>query len=147
MLEAYVTSDTATSMAIRDPAPNSQSRSTITVDKSFFQQHDISHVQAKYPACADYLTERLGRAISGRRQYLTYREEHHQKLAKNVEKIGFEDSRTGKSRRILQLISNSDQTTRATAPKQRLCPSWTVKTASTYSTKMTALRKPPSQHR
>jgi hypothetical protein len=99
----------ATSMAIRDPAPNSQSKSTITVDKSFFQQHDISHVQAKYPACVKYLTSRLGKAISGRRQYFIYREEHHQKLAKDVEKLGFEDSKTGKStKELLAHLINSD---------------------------------------
>lgn len=82
------------SMAIRDPAPNSQSRSFITVDKSYFETHDILHVQSKFPEANKILTERLGRAISGRRQYLTYREEHHQKLVKNVEKIGHEEPRT-----------------------------------------------------
>ena len=82
------------SMAIRDPAPNSQSRSTITVDMSYFEEYDISHVKAKFPVGSSFLTERLGRAISGRRQYLNYREQHHQKLAKNVEKIGFEEPRT-----------------------------------------------------
>jgi hypothetical protein len=82
------------SMAIRDPAPNTQSRSFITVDKSYFQNHDIQHVESKFPQAAGFLTERLGRAISGRRQYLSYREEHHQKLVKNVQKIGHEEPRT-----------------------------------------------------
>lgn len=81
-------------MSIRDPAPNSQFRSTITVDKSYFQPHDIQHVKEKFGTGNSYLVERLGRAVSGRRQYLTYREEHHQKLTKNVEKIGFEEPRT-----------------------------------------------------
>ncbi|KAF2786301.1 hypothetical protein K505DRAFT_260177 [Melanomma pulvis-pyrius CBS 109.77] len=82
------------SMAIRDPAPNTQSRSFITVDKSYYETHDILHVQSKFPQSDDFLTERLGRAISGRRQYLTYREEHHQKLTKNIEKIGHEEPKT-----------------------------------------------------
>lgn len=82
------------SMAIRDPAPESQLGGTITVDKSYFEEHDILHAQAKFPGCSDYLTERFGRAISGRRQYLSYRETHHQKLSKNVELIGFEQART-----------------------------------------------------
>ncbi|KAF1844871.1 uncharacterized protein K460DRAFT_99857 [Cucurbitaria berberidis CBS 394.84] len=93
------------SMAIRDPAPNSQSKSTITIDKSFYQQHDIQHVKEKFKACPDYLAERLGRAISGRRQYLSYREEHHQKLAKNIEKIGYE-------RPITEFTTNSTEATR-----------------------------------
>jgi hypothetical protein len=82
------------SMAIRVPAPNTQSRSFITVDKSYFEHHDIQHVESKFPQAEKFLTERLGRAISGRRQYLSYREEHHQKLVKNVERIGHEEPRT-----------------------------------------------------
>ncbi|RYP74981.1 hypothetical protein DL771_002629 [Monosporascus sp. 5C6A] len=82
------------SMSIRDPAPNDQSRSIITVDKSYFEEYDMQHAKAKYPGCADYLVERLGRANSGRRQYLSYREEHHQKLAKDVDLIGLEVPRT-----------------------------------------------------
>jgi hypothetical protein len=82
------------SMAIRDPAPNTQSRSFITVDKSYFEHHDIQHVESKFPQAEKFLTARLGRAISGRRQYLSYREEHHQKLVKNVERIGHEEPRT-----------------------------------------------------
>ena len=97
-------------MAIRDPAPIDQSRSIITVDKSYFEEHDILHAKEKFPGCADYLTDRLGRAISGRRQYLSYREEHHQKLAKNVDLIGFEEPRT-------EHTSNSTQA--APIPKAR----------------------------
>ncbi|KAF2185512.1 hypothetical protein K469DRAFT_576126, partial [Zopfia rhizophila CBS 207.26] len=67
--------------------------STITVEKSFFEEFDIQHVPEKFPTCEDFLVNRLGRAISSRRQYLTYREGHHKKLAKNVEKIGFEEPR------------------------------------------------------
>ncbi|KAJ4319287.1 hypothetical protein N0V94_003979 [Neodidymelliopsis sp. IMI 364377] len=79
------------SIAIREPAPNRQSR---TIDKSHFEHHDMLHVQAKFPNAAQYLTERLGRAISSRRQYLTYREIHHDKLSKGIEKLGLEAART-----------------------------------------------------
>ncbi|KAJ4369653.1 hypothetical protein N0V83_005415 [Neocucurbitaria cava] len=93
-VKTLITSLFRLSMAIRDPAPNSQSKSTITIDKTFYEQHDIQHVREKFQGVPDYLTERLGRAISGRRQYLTYREEHHQKLTKDIEKIGFEKPTT-----------------------------------------------------
>ncbi|RYP64021.1 hypothetical protein DL769_006801 [Monosporascus sp. CRB-8-3] len=99
------------SMSIRDPAPNDQSRSIITVDKSYFEEYDMQHAKAKYPGCAGYLVERLGRANSGRRQYLSYREEHHQKLAKDVDLIGLEASRT-------EHTGNSTEAT--TMPKARL---------------------------
>ncbi|KAF2491476.1 hypothetical protein BU16DRAFT_565175 [Lophium mytilinum] len=87
------------SMAIRNPAPNTQSGSTITADKSYYEDYDIEHVRAKFHEekfhnCDKVLMERLGRAISARRQYLSYREEHYKKLAKGVEKIGFEEART-----------------------------------------------------
>ncbi|KAF2814360.1 uncharacterized protein BDZ99DRAFT_380858, partial [Mytilinidion resinicola] len=82
------------SMAIRDPAPNTQSGSTIIVDKSYFEHYDIEHVKEKLPGCDKDLTERLGRAISARRQYLNYREEHHRKLTKGIEKLGFEEPKT-----------------------------------------------------
>jgi hypothetical protein len=80
-------------MAIREPAPDSQLQSTITIDKSYYESHDVLHVQAKFGR-EDFLAERLGRGISGRRQYLAYREEHHRKLSKNVETLGFEEPKT-----------------------------------------------------
>jgi hypothetical protein len=82
------------SKALRDPAPNTQLRNFITVDKSYFETYDIPHVQSKFPQAEVYLTERLGRAMTGRRRYLAYREEHHQKLTKHVEEIGYEEPRT-----------------------------------------------------
>ena len=82
------------SIAIRDPTPESQFRSTITVDKSHFHKHDIQHVEEKFKLDKRYLIDRLGVAISGRRSYLTYREEHNQKLSKHVEAIGIEEPRT-----------------------------------------------------
>lgn len=60
-----------------------------------YQQYDVEHVRAKFPDCAEFLVERLGLTISARRQYLTYREDHHNKLAKDIDKLGLEDSRTG----------------------------------------------------
>ncbi|KAL1601483.1 hypothetical protein SLS60_006398 [Paraconiothyrium brasiliense] len=82
------------SMAIRDPASDDRLQRTITVDKSYFEDYDILHAKTKFPDCAEYLSQRLGRAISGRRQYLSYRELHHQKLAKKAELIGLEQPRT-----------------------------------------------------
>ncbi|CAI6288348.1 unnamed protein product [Periconia digitata] len=92
------------SMAIRDPAPETQHRNTITIDKSHFEGWDITHTKSKFPDCAQYLQERLGQAISGRRNWLSYREEHHQKLGKNVELIGIEAPKT-------QYTSNSTEAT------------------------------------
>jgi hypothetical protein len=81
-------------IAIRQPAAYSQLQSTITIDKSHFEAFDKHHVRSKFRDCPEYLADRLGRAVSYRRHYLSYREQHHSKLAKNVESIGFEEPRT-----------------------------------------------------
>lgn len=51
-----------------------------------------------------YLVERLSRATSSRRQYLTYRKQHRQKLAKGTEKLGIEESKS-------EHITNSTEAT------------------------------------
>jgi hypothetical protein len=42
------------------------------IDKSHFRNFDIEHVRALFPEAPDYLVERLGKAISRRRQYISY---------------------------------------------------------------------------
>jgi hypothetical protein len=141
-IATFVTSLFRLSMAIRDPAPTNQSTRTISADKSYFEPHDILHVQAKYPDAAGYLSERLGRAISARRQYLSYREEHHQKLAKHVEKVGFEEPTTGELPKTMwSCIANMEQSIRATARRQHVCLKAIVKTVRTSSMKMTGHHK------
>lgn len=98
-------------MAIRDPAPDDRMQSIITVDKSHFENDDIRHVVAKFPHCPDYLAERLGRAISARRQYLSYREQHHEKLSKRQDLIGLEPPRT-------EYTSNSTEVTNLAKSKE-----------------------------
>lgn len=101
-IKAAITSLMRLSMAIREPVPDRQAR---CIDKSHFEQHDVSHVQAKFPSAPQYLNERLGRAISSRRQYLTYRELHHDKLSKGIDKLGVEAART-------EFTTNSTEATR-----------------------------------
>lgn len=101
-MRSLITSLMRLSMAIREPAPDRQVRS---IDKSHFEQHDMGHVQAKFPDIPQYLAERLGRAISSRRQYLTYREVHHEKLSKGIDKLGLEAART-------EFTTNSTEATR-----------------------------------
>lgn len=55
----------------------------------FNEDFDISHVKHKFPALQsnqkDWLTTRLGKAITQRRQYLRYCREHHDKTSKMPE--------------------------------------------------------------
>lgn len=53
---------------------------------NFDARYDIGHVKEKHGAAkrsSDWLLERLGKAITRRRQYLKYREEHHTKLSRD----------------------------------------------------------------
>ena len=62
-----------------------KSATDASVDASYFEVYDVRHVQDKFPEAPNYLTERLGKAISRRRQYLKYRERHAEKLAYAIE--------------------------------------------------------------
>jgi hypothetical protein len=72
------------SPAVRNPAPHDQFKQSSTMSMEYYEVFDIAHVQQKYPSAAEYLTDRLGKAISRRRQYFRYREEQHQKLVKDL---------------------------------------------------------------
>ena len=51
------------------------------VNVAFYESFDIEHTRNKFPSANDTLVERLGKAITKRRQYLKYREQHHEKLS------------------------------------------------------------------
>lgn len=51
------------------------------VNVAFYEVFDIEHTRNKFPSANDTLVERLGKAITKRRQYLKYREQHHEKLS------------------------------------------------------------------
>ena len=54
------------------------------INISHYEPYDLRHVKDKYPNANERLIERMAKAISRRRQYLKYREQHHEKLAKMV---------------------------------------------------------------
>jgi len=72
------------SYVIREPAAHDQFVNTANIDTSFFETHDIHHVQSKFPDAEDVIVRRLGKAISRRRHYLKYREDHGKKLSQGV---------------------------------------------------------------
>ena len=79
------------SMLVRKPARHDfyilpQSREVLA-----FRPFDQAHVREKYPEADQGLVERLGLAITLRRQYLRYRERHHAKLNQGLD-IGTEGS-------------------------------------------------------
>ncbi|EHK27167.1 uncharacterized protein TRIVIDRAFT_34224 [Trichoderma virens Gv29-8] len=69
------------SVAIRNPAPHDHFAASVPLDVSHYEPFDIQHVQDKFQNIDRILAQRLGHAISRRRQYFKYRESHHLKLA------------------------------------------------------------------
>jgi hypothetical protein len=70
-------------MTVRQPISYTRFTKAASVDKTAFEQYDINHVRDKFPEAEDFLSLRLGKAITRRRRYLTYRENHQQRLEHN----------------------------------------------------------------
>ncbi|XPS78886.1 hypothetical protein M3J09_010885 [Ascochyta lentis] len=73
------------SSTIRNPAPHDLFKRSGNIDTSYYEEFDIQHVKGKFPEAEQYLITRMGRAISRRRQYLRYREEHRARLAEALD--------------------------------------------------------------
>lgn len=68
-------------MTIQHPAPHDRFLRSQATDTSHYESFDIDHVHSKFEAVDKDIAQRLGKAISRRRQYFRYRELHHAKLA------------------------------------------------------------------
>jgi hypothetical protein len=98
------------SLAIRNPAPHDQFKESSQIDVTHYETFDIDHVRGKFPRASEYLVQRLGKAISRRRQYLRYREEHRKKLEQGL-----------KPQPIMSEVLNMQQTTTTvTAPSEKI---------------------------
>ncbi|MCJ1471573.1 hypothetical protein MMC13_000213 [Lambiella insularis] len=73
------------SMSVRNPTGTQRYIKSAHIDTSYFEPYDIEHVRQKFPLAWDYLVQRLGKAISRRRQYLKYRETHAAKIAQHLD--------------------------------------------------------------
>jgi hypothetical protein len=73
------------SLTIRNPAPHDRFVASAQTDTSHYEPFDTHHVRAKFGAVNEALAERLGKAISRRRQYFKYRENHHSKLCHGLD--------------------------------------------------------------
>lgn len=78
------------SMAIRNPAPHDQFKESQKIDFASYDTVDVHYVRDKFPDAATFLVLRLGKAISRRRQYLRYREEHRNRYKRGLETLAGE---------------------------------------------------------
>lgn len=99
-------------ITISNPAPYDQFRSRAGV-LSYTDQWDIAHVQHKFPDIDPTISERLGKALTQRRQYFKYREEHHLRLQ---EGINGDDDDNGSKGKGTTIASSLPHECRDTAP-------------------------------
>ncbi|KAK0657036.1 hypothetical protein B0T16DRAFT_366818 [Cercophora newfieldiana] len=79
-------------VVIRTPAPHDRFAKLRSIDAAVFEPFDIRHIESKWPTVEPWLAERLGRALSRRREYFRYRESHHAELSR-----GLDDDETSSS--------------------------------------------------
>ncbi|CAG1974790.1 hypothetical protein QX201_010103 [Fusarium graminearum] len=75
------------SVAIRNPAPHDRFMSFSSSEASHYEPFDIQHVKNKFGEIEPFLADRLGKAISRRREYFKYRESHHLKLKQGLDSV------------------------------------------------------------
>lgn len=51
-------------VVVRNPAPHDRLKEPTTIDTSYYELHDVRHVRDKFPLAKEYLSLRLGKAIS-----------------------------------------------------------------------------------
>ncbi|KAL5595010.1 hypothetical protein FOVSG1_008699 [Fusarium oxysporum f. sp. vasinfectum] len=73
------------SVSIHNPSPHDRFKNACLTDTSGYEPFDVQHVCNKLSKAPKPIAERLGKAISRRRQYFKYRELHHDKLASGLE--------------------------------------------------------------
>ncbi|KAI0869690.1 hypothetical protein GGS24DRAFT_511705 [Hypoxylon argillaceum] len=81
------------SITIRNPAPHDQFMSRAGAETlGYYEKYDISHVQEKFPRMGLQLAERLGRAITYRRHFFKYREDHYVRISGGIDDDGGPDN-------------------------------------------------------
>jgi hypothetical protein len=95
------------SITIKNPAPFDRFLRSRDIDIKPFEQFDIGHTKSKFPLAEEFLLQRLGRGNSKRRAYFKYREEHREKLEKD---LGPDNQTVASSLPgVVDAIQNSDQ--------------------------------------
>lgn len=99
-------------ITISNPAPYDQFKSRAGVF-AYPDQWDIAHVRQKFPDIDPIVSERLGKALTERRRYFKYREEHHLRLE---EGLNGDDDDNGSRGRGTTIASSLPHESRDTAP-------------------------------
>lgn len=117
------------SMSVRNPTGTQRYIKSAHIDTSYYERYDLEHVAQKFPAAKEGLVERLGKAISRRRQYLKYREMHAAKLSQHLDD---EDTAT---------LRSETTATALIEPSGALEDSRSVASESSYATSAGSVQK------
>ena len=145
------------SIAIRNPVPKERLHKVALIDVSYFEHWDIKHIDEKFcpvdPQAdfrvAKYLSERLGKANTRRRQLLKYYEAHHKKISRYID--GPLPSRSAMERKKLanalnQMISTiEDDSARTPGNIPDLGRVATFYTSTKSQTTVSTIKVDPSQ--
>jgi hypothetical protein len=106
------------SVSIRNPAQHDRFKKAARVNLSHYENFDIAHVREAVPMIPSAYAERLGKAITRRREYFAYRESHHRKLAQGIEGANPDDNATVVESTVASSIPNHLRLTGADLAEQ-----------------------------
>jgi hypothetical protein len=73
------------STTLRNPAPRDRIQKSAAIGVSHYEHFDVQHAAQKFPGIPQYLSQRMGRANTKRRQLLRYYQKHHDKMSRYVD--------------------------------------------------------------
>lgn len=73
------------SVTISNPAPHDRFKSRAGAQVGYYEPWDVQHVTEKFPHVDEEIAKRLGRALTHRRKYFKYRENHYCRLKEGLE--------------------------------------------------------------
>lgn len=94
------------SVTISNPAPHDRYRSKAGNNILSYEPWDIQHVKEKFPHLSDLVCERLGRALTRRRRYFKYRENHNDRLQAGLDQGDSHSASIGKATTVASSSPN-----------------------------------------
>lgn len=125
------------SMSVRNPAGTQRYIKSAHIDTSFYEPYDLKYVEQKFPSAKGYLVERLGKAISRRRQYLKYRETHAAKMAQRLDEENTTTVRSETTATALLVQSDLQEDSRSVSSES----SYATSTGSAHKARMPSMPK------
>lgn len=125
------------SMSVRNPTGTQRYIKSAHIDTSFYEPYDLKYVEQKFPSAKGYLVERLGKAISRRRQYLKYRETHAAKMAQRLDEENTTTVRSETTATALLVQSEPQEDSRSVSSES----SYATSTGSAHKARMPSMPK------